>query len=60
MDTFLNYSTGLSFVVLNCPDCDSALIEFDPGSGIHHCPNSNCTFMYFDKNTGKKYRKTEK
>lgn len=46
-------------MALNCPDCDSVLVEFDPGSGIHHCPNFDCTFMYFDKNTGKKYRKNE-
>jgi len=47
-------------MTLNCPDCDFALIEFDLGSGIFHCPNHNCTFIYFDKNTGKKYRKNEK
>ncbi|MDE1770836.1 MAG: hypothetical protein KGI28_09860 [Thaumarchaeota archaeon] len=42
---------------LNCPDCGIPLMEFDMGSDIHHCANPHCKFRYFDKNTGKKYRK---
>ncbi|MGE5599879.1 MAG: hypothetical protein ACM3UQ_00015 [Clostridiales bacterium] len=43
----------------DCPDCDTPLVEFDLLSGIFHCPNPKCGFIYFDKNTGKKYRKSE-
>jgi hypothetical protein len=43
--------------MLKCPDCENDLLEFDLGSGIHHCINPHCKFQYFDKNTGKKHRK---
>lgn len=43
----------------DCPDCETPLIEFDLLSGIFHCSNPECGFIYFDKNTGKKYRKNE-
>ncbi len=56
----LNLVPDLALLVLNCPDCDAVLVEFDVGSGILHCPNHNCKFIYFDKNTGKKYRKDSK
>jgi hypothetical protein len=45
---------------VNCPDCNIFMIEFHHGSGMYHCGNPNCKFQYFDKNTGKKYRKEEK
>ncbi|MGI0059147.1 MAG: hypothetical protein ACREBJ_05200 [Nitrosotalea sp.] len=44
-------------MVLICPECDCILLEFDIGTGIHHCPNPQCKFGFFDKNTGKKYRR---
>jgi ssDNA-binding Zn-finger/Zn-ribbon topoisomerase 1 len=51
----MNRTTHL--VILECPDCGKELLEFDPRSGIYHCTNPNCKFQYFDKNTGKKYRR---
>jgi hypothetical protein len=47
-------------LILECPDCNQKLLEFDFGSRIHHCPNPKCNFQYFDKNTGYKHRKSEK
>ncbi len=48
------------FGIMNCPDCGTLLIEFDPGSGNHHCHNPNCSFQYVELMTGKQHRKTVK
>ncbi len=47
-------------MMVNCPDCKKALIEFDLGSGNYHCSNPSCNFQYLELMTGKQHRKNVK
>ncbi|SRR5579883_2824018 len=45
-------------MIVNCPDCNKPLIEFDIGSGNYHCANPKCNFQYIEIMSGKQHRKS--